>query len=441
MPLGHGFEHYFGIPFSVDMGKSAWSPKGQFPPLPLVHGDTVLEQPANLDTLSVRYADFASGFITNATKAGTPFLLYLAFQHVHQPDYASPKFCGVSKRGLFGDVLSELDWLVGQVIDAVDATGERNNTAIFFSSDNGPWTILGLKGGSAGPFRDGKGSVWEGGVREPGFVNWQGHIEPRIESEPAATYDIFPTALSLAGVPLPSDREFDGKSLLPILTGTSKVSAHQCIFYWKGCTNSKTCGTPNESPLINKKNPGLWAVRCGSYKTHFVATNVSCVVHYMPPGYYQDEPLVYRIDRDPSEKFPLDPVLNKEERDAQITIARAAVESHIGSLKPVVNQIALGSDSAIVADGGGALCCNDGTTPARGMNCTCNPDNLDAFVCKARPETGWVASPESIAMARAESEAAMAYTPEAPQPAEEANAAADKGADAAGKPNVVMFFV
>ena len=84
MPLGHGFEHYFGIPFSVDMGKSAWSPNGAFPPLPLVHGDTVTEQPVNLDTLSVRYADFASSFITNATAAGTPFLLYLAFQHVHQ---------------------------------------------------------------------------------------------------------------------------------------------------------------------------------------------------------------------------------------------------------------------------------------------------------------------------------------------------------------------
>ena len=153
MPTGHGFDKYFGIPFSVDMGKSAWSPSGQFPPLPLVHDDIVMEQPVNLDTLSVRYADFASSFISNATTAGTPFLLYLAFQHVHQPDYASQKFCGVSKRGLFGDVLSELDWLVGQVIGAVDASGERNNTAIFFSSDNGPWTILGLKGGSAGPFR------------------------------------------------------------------------------------------------------------------------------------------------------------------------------------------------------------------------------------------------------------------------------------------------
>ena len=286
--------------------------------------------------------------------------------------------------------------------------------------------VLGIK------IRDGKGSVWEGGVREPGFVNWQGHIEPRIESEPAATYDIFPTALSLAGVPLPTDREFDGKSLLPILTGTTKVSAHKCIFYWKGCTNSKQCGTPMESPLINKVNPGLWAVRCGSYKTHFVATNVSCVVHYMPPGYYQDEPLVYRIDEDPSEKFPLDPIINKLERDKQITIARAAIESHIASLKPVTNQIALGSDSAIVADGGGALCCNDGKTPVRGMNCTCNPDNLDAFVCKARPESYWTASPESIAMARAGSEAAMAYTPSKNPP---------KDAKEGGKPNVVMFFV
>ena len=191
------------------------------------------------------------------------------------PDYASKKFCGVTKRGLFGDVLAELDWLVGDILSSLDATGERNNTAIFFSSDNGPWTILGLKGGSAGPFRDGKGSVWEGGVREPGFVNWQGHIEPRIESEPAATYDIFPTVLNLAGVALPSDREFDGKDLLPILTLASKTSAHKCIFYWKGCTDSKTCGLPEDSPLVNKKDPGLWAVRCGSYKTHFVGESAS----------------------------------------------------------------------------------------------------------------------------------------------------------------------
>ena len=90
MPLGHGFEHYMGIPFPVDMGKSAWSPGGQFPPLPLVMGDTVVEQPANLDTLSVRYAAFAKGFMKNATAAGTPFLLYMAFNHVHQPGEHDP---------------------------------------------------------------------------------------------------------------------------------------------------------------------------------------------------------------------------------------------------------------------------------------------------------------------------------------------------------------
>ena len=112
------------------MGKSAWSPQGEFPPLPLVLGDQVTEQPANLDTLSARYAAFADAFITNATAAKTPFLLYLAFQHVHTPDYVSEKFCGVSKRGLFGDVVAELDWLVGQVVGSVDGTGERNNSEL-----------------------------------------------------------------------------------------------------------------------------------------------------------------------------------------------------------------------------------------------------------------------------------------------------------------------
>ena len=100
-------------------------------------------------------------------------------------------------------------------------------------------------------------------------------LTARACGRPAATYDIFPTVLNLAGVALPSDREFDGKDLLPILTLASKTSAHKCIFYWKGCTDSKTCGLPEDSPLVNKKDPGLWAVRCGSYKTHFVGESAS----------------------------------------------------------------------------------------------------------------------------------------------------------------------
>ena len=129
MPTGHGFDHYYGIPYSVDMGQSAWRPgAGNFPPLPLVKGDAVIEQPADLDTLSIRYAAFAEKFIHNTTQARTPFLLYLAFQHVHIPDFASPAFCGRSRRGLFGDVVEELDWLVGRVLGAVSKAGVENNT-------------------------------------------------------------------------------------------------------------------------------------------------------------------------------------------------------------------------------------------------------------------------------------------------------------------------
>ena len=102
-------------------------------------------------------------------------------------------------------------------------------------------------------------------MREPGFVHWPGKILPRIISEPAATYDIFPTILGLGGVPLATDRTFDGKDLMPLLLDTSGAakSPHKCIFYWKGCTNGKFCGVPEDSPLNNHATPGLWAVRCG----------------------------------------------------------------------------------------------------------------------------------------------------------------------------------
>ena len=271
--------------------------------------------------------------------------------------------------------MAELDWVVGEVLEAIDAAGQRSDTIIFFSSDNGPWTSHGLLGGSAGPFRDGKGSVWEGGVREPGFVYWPGTISPRIESEPVATYDIFVTTLNLAGVPLPADREFDGKDMMPLLLGTSVVSPHKCIFYWKGCSDKQWCGVPSDSPLENHATPGLWAVRCGSYKTHFMATEVSCDVHYMPPGIFQQRPLIYRIDEDPSERFPLTEA-DEAEYQVQLAIATKAVKAHVASLSPVPNQISLGSDAAIQQRGGAAFCgCPDDDT------CMCNPENMKAFVC------------------------------------------------------------
>ena len=125
--------------------------------------------------------------------------------------------------------------------------------------------------------------VWEGGVREPGIVHWPGTILPRIESEPVATYDIYPTILKLAGADIPTDRTLDGKDMMPLLLhpGTKSPHTSSCIFYWKGCSSNQYCGTLDESPLLNKKNPGLWAVRCGAYKTHFVATTESCMYMYI----------------------------------------------------------------------------------------------------------------------------------------------------------------
>lgn len=296
----------------------------------------------------------------------------------------------------------------------------------------GPWTSHQLAGGWTGPFRDGKGSVWEGGVREPGFVSWPGTIKPRIENEPAATYDIFPTVLAVAGVALPSDRDYDGKNLMPLLTQQTATSPHKCVFYWKGCSDKTTCGVPTDSPLVNKVHPGLWAVRCGGYKTHFMITTESCNVKYMPPGQYQEEPLIYRIDVDPSERFPINKAANPEtakEYAAQLKIASEAVQAHIASLKPVVNQIELGSDARPQQDGGAAICCDpsNSTRPA----CECNPENMNAFVC----------SDTTASLLQIRRAAVLTKTRHQEEAREKTAKTPAKEKKVTSPPNVIMFFI
>ena len=281
-----------GIPYSCDMGSSAWRPQRSVdrPPLPLLNGMDILEQPTDLNKLSQRYVDFALDFINNTTKQtpDKPFFLYFAFNHVHVPDFASQKFCNQSIRGRFGDALAELDDAVGQVtvvafvsnsvpsnlvqeaqynlqvMAGLKAAGVDDDTIVFFSSDNGPWLIMELAGGSAGLLRDGKTTTWEvkqqklrltdrhlrfvvafvfvslflylqGGIREPGIVRWPGKIAPNtLSNSVVATYDIFATTLSLAGVNVPSDRIIDGKDISPILFDSNTTSPHQCLFHYKG---------------------------------------------------------------------------------------------------------------------------------------------------------------------------------------------------------------
>ncbi|XP_065832567.1 arylsulfatase A-like isoform X1 [Oscarella lobularis] len=357
LPTNRGFDEYFGIPYSDDMGASAWTSMRDGVPLPLLHNTTIIEQPTNLGTLTQRYADYCADFIQR--NKDNKFVLYMAFNHVHTPNFVSKKFCNTSARGRFGDTDSEMDDAIGQIMAALKENGVDNNTLVFFTSDNGPTLFQGVHGGSAGLLFGGKTTTWEGGVREPGLARWPGRIDAgRVSREVVATYDIFPTMLKLAGVELPSDRVIDGRDMSPVLFNADGKSAHNCLFIYKG--------TP-DTELV-----GLWAIRCGPYKAHYVtnrAHNRTIVKH--------DPPLLFQLERDASEQYSIAP--NSDEYKEAMTQITSAKEDHENSLKPVPNQMAMGTKEEY------KLCCdlNSKKKYPDFPECTCNPDNWHAWTCDA----------------------------------------------------------
>ena len=374
LPTAHGFDEYYGIPYSDDMGGSAWKhyTSPYLPPLPLLHSTgkgqvTIVEQPTDLNFLSDRYVSAAKSFIANQTSAARNWLLYYAFSHVHTPDFASRHFCNSTLRGRFGDALYELDDAVGDVMAAVREAGALKSTIVFFSSDNGPWLIRGLSGGSAGLLRDGKQTTWEGGVREPGLISWPGVIPGgRISPAVVATYDIFATVLKLARVPLPSDRAIDGKDLSDILFNGNETSPHECIYHWKGAPG---LNCPKAHPAC----PGLWAVRCGAYKLHWVTMD-SIGEHKFSPVFH-NPPLIFQLEHDPSEAYPI--AANSSEYVQARRMIEAAAATHKASVLPVPNQAGLGMDSKL------KVCCDPNSKSKYPLlpECTCDPDNWHAFVC------------------------------------------------------------
>jgi arylsulfatase A-like enzyme len=218
--IDHGFDYYFGIPYSNDMK-----------PTPLVRNAETVEEPAHQETLTQRYTAEAIAFIEKSK--GGPFLLYLAHTMPHIPLYASERFRGKSAGGLYGDVVQEVDWSVGEVLGTINRLKLERDTVVIFSSDNGPWFQ-----GSPGPLRGRKGSTYEGGVRVPGIIWGPGRIPARaISDEPAATIDLFPTALALAGEANPgsaSQLPLDGKNILLLLTGKDRKSPHDLILFFDG---------------------------------------------------------------------------------------------------------------------------------------------------------------------------------------------------------------
>lgn len=224
LPLQHGFDDYLGLPYSNDMWprhpeqRERPGRPGGYPDLPLIDGNGAVGEIRSMDeqaALTTRYTERAVAFIEKSKDR--PFFLYLPHSMPHAPIAVSEKFRGHSGRGLYGDVIEEIDWSVGQVLKALDRTGVASNTLVLFTSDNGPWLRYGNHAGSAGPLREGKGTMFEGGCREPFVMRWPGRIRAgRVSDAIVASVDLLPTLAAITGARLPGHK-LDGMSQLPLL--------------------------------------------------------------------------------------------------------------------------------------------------------------------------------------------------------------------------------
>src|SRR5207253_2260012 len=194
------FDDYFGLPYSNDMGPK--HPTETHPPLPIIEGDKVAALNPDQTKLTTWYTERAVKFIEK--NKDRPFFLYVAHSMPHVPLHVSERFKGKSKEGLYGDVIMEIDWSVGEILAALKKHRLDEQTLVLFTSDNGPWLSYGNHAGSAGKLREGKATSWEGGVREPCLVRWPGKVPAgAVCREPAMTIDVLPTLAGLAGAALP----------------------------------------------------------------------------------------------------------------------------------------------------------------------------------------------------------------------------------------------
>ena len=233
LPTRQGFDHYLGIPYSNDMLKK--SAETKVPVVPLLRDEKIVElmDGEGQRRLVELYTNEAVDFITRSKDR--PFYLYFAHTAVHTPIWPGVAFAGKSQNGRFGDWVEEVDWSVGRVLDTLRAQGLDKDTIVVFTSDNGPWLTKGADGGSAGPLRGGKGSTWEGGVRVPTLAWWPGRIPAgSVNDAVAATIDLLPTFVALAGGSVPATPVIDGRDITPILLGQSKESAREAHYYFSG---------------------------------------------------------------------------------------------------------------------------------------------------------------------------------------------------------------
>ncbi|HWK57592.1 MAG TPA: sulfatase [Parapedobacter sp.] len=208
LPTRQGFDEFFGLPYSNDMWPHHPENKNYYPPLPLYENERIIDTVDDQHLLTTQYTERAVDFIKR--HKDQPFFLYLAHSMPHVPLAVSDKFKGQSERGLYGDVIMEIDWSVGQVLEALEQYGLDERTLVIFASDNGPWLSYGGHSGEAVPLREGKGTSWEGGIRVPCIMRWPGQLPAgKVQAEPAMTIDVLPTIAWITGAELPR-RHIDG---------------------------------------------------------------------------------------------------------------------------------------------------------------------------------------------------------------------------------------
>ena len=239
LPVNQGFDTWFGLPYSNDYMKP-WVQTEE--PLALYRGETMVEHPFDQNPLTTRYTKEAVQLIEHSGST-QPFLLYLAYAMPHLPLAVSDERRGLSSAGFYGDVIEEVDWSVGEVLQALEEKGIAENTLVFFASDNGPWVDMPSRmqqagnelwhAGSAGPLRGSKGDTYEGGPRVPAMFRWPGKIASgQISDGLVGMPDIYRTILSVAGAKLP-DHKLDGDDLIPFLTGKINSAPRQEYFYFR----------------------------------------------------------------------------------------------------------------------------------------------------------------------------------------------------------------
>lgn len=250
LPTRNGFDEYYGLPYSNDMWP--YHPTSRaFPDLPMFENERIVNpkvQPADQELLTKSYTERAVQFIDK--HHADPFFLYVAHNMPHVPLFVSEGFGGQSEQGLYGDVIQEIDWSVGQILEALQRHRIEDRTLVIFTTDNGPWLSYGNHAGSAAPLREGKGTTWEGGVRVPCIMRWPGKIPAGREcGELAATIDVLPTIAALTGAKLP-EHPIDGKNIWPLMQGKPEAkSPHEAYYYYWGRE--------------------LQAIRAGDWKLHF----------------------------------------------------------------------------------------------------------------------------------------------------------------------------